>query len=157
SFESKLAKLSYRAPALVAAMLEDTGIAPTGTLNVLDAGCGTGLCGPLVKPFAARLTGVDLSAGMLKQAVEKRVYDDIFEGELTAFLRAHGDTFDVIVSADTLVYFGGLEMVLDAAARALRPNGLLIFTVEHAADDGGADYHLETHGRYTHTQPYVER
>jgi predicted TPR repeat methyltransferase len=45
SFEAKLATLSYRAPALVAAMLEDAGLAPSQRLDVLDAGCGTGLCG----------------------------------------------------------------------------------------------------------------
>ena len=54
SFESKLAKLSYRAPALVAAMLEDSGLEPSKQLDVLDAGCGTGLCGPLIAPYARR-------------------------------------------------------------------------------------------------------
>ena len=44
---------------------------------ILDAGCGTGLCGPLVAPHAQRLTGVDLSAGMLAQASEKGVYDEL--------------------------------------------------------------------------------
>jgi predicted TPR repeat methyltransferase len=75
NFETKLAKLSYRAPALVAAMLEDSGRGPAKSLDVLDVGCGTGLCGPLVVPYARRLTGVDLSAGMLAQAKEKNVYD----------------------------------------------------------------------------------
>ena len=28
---------------------------------MLDAGCGTGLCAPLLRPYASRLTGVDLS------------------------------------------------------------------------------------------------
>ena len=61
SFESKLERLSYRAPALVAAALAEAGLAPAKQLDVLDAGCGTGLCGPLVAPYARRLTGVDLS------------------------------------------------------------------------------------------------
>ena len=61
-------KLSYRAPALVAAMLADSGVEPSKSLDVLDAGCGTGLCGPLVAPYARRLVGVDLSARMLAQA-----------------------------------------------------------------------------------------
>src|SRR5437899_11888087 len=56
SFESKLEALSYRAPALVAAMLEDSGLDRSKRLDVLDAGCGTGLCGPLVAPYARRLT-----------------------------------------------------------------------------------------------------
>jgi predicted TPR repeat methyltransferase len=158
SFESKLAKLSYRAPALVAAMLEDAGLEPSKSLDALDAGCGTGLCGPLVAPYVRRLTGIDLSAGMLAQAKEKGVYDALFKIELTEYLRDNREAFDLILSADTLVYFGGLEEVFGAAANALRPGGLLIFTLEHAADDGaGVDYRLELHGRYAHARPYVER
>ncbi|MEP7306561.1 MAG: tetratricopeptide repeat protein [Acidobacteriota bacterium] len=158
SFDSKLAKLSYRAPALVAAMLEDSSPEPSKSLDVLDAGCGTGLCGPLVVSYARRLTGIDLSAGMLAQAKEKRVYDGLFKVELTEYLRDNREAFDVIVSADTLVYFGGLDDVLMAAAGALRPNGLLIFTLEHALNaEAMLDYRLELHGRYTHSRGYVER
>src|SRR5919199_1010982 len=105
SFDSKLAKLSYRAPALVAAMLEHVAPTPSRSLDVLDAGCGTGLCGPLVAPYARRLVGVDLSEGMLTRARERRVYDELVKGELTAYLAGCAETFDVIVSADTLVYF----------------------------------------------------
>jgi predicted TPR repeat methyltransferase len=66
--------------------------------------------------------------------------------------------FDVIVSADTLVYFGALEDVATAASRALRPGGQFIFTVEESTstvpDEG---YSLSTHGRYNHTRQYLER
>jgi predicted TPR repeat methyltransferase len=132
SFESKLAKLSYRAPALIAAMLEDCGLEPAHRLDVLDAGCGTGLCGALVAPFARTLTGVDLSEGMLKQAAEKNIYQTVTRAELTAYLRDHHEAFDLIVSADTLVYFGDLTGVVAAATQALRPEGLFVFTLEHA-------------------------
>ena len=64
----KLAKLLYRAPALVAAMVADSEIPAAKNLDVLDIGCGTGLCGPLVAPYARRLVGVDLSGRMLAQA-----------------------------------------------------------------------------------------
>jgi predicted TPR repeat methyltransferase len=158
SFESKLERLSYRAPALVAAMLEDAGLEPLKRLDVLDAGCGTGLCGPLVAPYARRLVGVDLSTGMLDRAREKNVYDALLKAELTEYLRANRETFDVIVCADALVYFGDLEPVLAAAAAALRPSGLFIFTLEHAArGEAGVGYRLEFHGRYSHARDYVER
>ena len=64
----------------------------------------------------------------------------------------------MIVSADTLVYFGDLEGVLAAAAGALRPNGLFVFTLEHAVGgEADVDYRLELHGRYSHSRAYVER
>jgi predicted TPR repeat methyltransferase len=157
SFEEKLAKLSYRAPALVAAMLEDSGLAPSHRLDVLDAGCGTGLCGPLLVPYARQLTGVDLSAAMLARAHDKSVYDALVKRELTEYMRDCREAFDLIVSADTLVYFGGLDDVLEAAAQALRKDGVLIFTLEDARSDATLDYHLELHGRYSHSRGYVER
>ena len=40
-----------------------------------------------VVPYARRLSGVDLSAGMLAQAKEKNVYDELVQGELTEYLR----------------------------------------------------------------------
>jgi predicted TPR repeat methyltransferase len=158
SFESKLERLSYRAPALVAAMLENSGLEPLNRLDVLDAGCGTGLCGTLIAPFGRRLVGVDLSAKMLAQARDKQVYHALVKGELTDYLRANSDTFDLIVSADALVYFGDLKGVAEAAAVALRPKGLFVFTLEHAAGIGdGLDYRLEVHGRYSHSRAYIEQ
>jgi predicted TPR repeat methyltransferase len=157
SFDSKLARLSYRAPELVARMLTELPVEPTKSLDVLDAGCGTGLCGPLIAPYARRMAGVDLSARMLAQAEERHVYDELVKGELTAYLHASAaGAFDVIVSADTLVYFGSLDEVVGAAAHALRPGGRLIFTVEECVDPS-VELRISPHGRYTHTRAYVER
>ncbi|MGE5274510.1 MAG: tetratricopeptide repeat protein [Verrucomicrobiota bacterium] len=157
SFDAKLATLSYRAPALVAAMLEDANVDSTGGLDVLDAGCGTGLCGPLIAPYARRLVGVDLSLRMLDQARTRDVYDELVRGELTAYLRRHADAFDVIVSADTLCYFGPLEQVVAAAANALRAGGLLVFTAEELRGAGDTEQAISPSGRYRHARGYVER
>ena len=77
---------------------------------------------------------------------------------MTDHLRDRPAAFDVIVSADTLVYFGDLAGVVFAAAAALRSNGLFIFTLEHAV---GAveetNWRLELHCRYSHSRAYVER
>jgi len=64
--------------------------------------------------------------------------------------------FDLIVSADTLVYFGPLDAVVGAAAAGLRPGGRLIFTVEEWVN-GTGEFCLNPHGRYTHARTYVER
>jgi predicted TPR repeat methyltransferase len=157
SFDAKLAKLQYRAPALVAEMLGQSDVEPSKSLDVLDAGCGTGLCGPLIAPYARRLVGVDLSARMLAQARARNVYDELIKRELTACLGDVASAFDVIVSADTLVYFGPLEDVVAASADALRPGGLLIFTVEESIGDGSdAEYSISPNGRYRHRRRYLE-
>jgi predicted TPR repeat methyltransferase len=155
SFDSKLAKLSYRAPALVVEMLKRSGEAPSKSLDILDAGCGTGLCGPLVAPYARRLVGVDLSERMLALAREKDVYDELLKRELTAYLSGCKETFDAILSADTLVYFGALEAVVAAADGALRPGGRLVFTVEELAEEHDAGYSLGTSGRYCHAREHI--
>jgi len=139
-------------------MLEDSGLEQAHRLDVLDAGCGTGLCGALVAPFARRLVGVDLSEGMLAHAKDKNVYHALIKAELTDYLRDNNEAFDLIVSADALVYFGDLKGVVAGFAGALRSNGLVVFTLEQAlGDSAGVDYRLELHGRYGHGRAYVER
>jgi len=157
SFDSKLAKLLYRAPDLVAEMLARSDASPSKSLDILDVGCGTGLCGALLTPYARSLVGVDLSDRMLDQARERNVYDELVKGELNAYLAGCGEAYDVIVSADTLVYFGPLAAVAIAAEHALRPGGQLIFTVEESVADDRDGYSLGTSGRYRHTHDYVQQ
>ena len=77
SFDEHLRRLAYQAPQLaIDALAADTGAARQD-MDVLDAGCGTGLCGPLLRPYARRLVGVDLSTGMLAQARGRGVYEDL--------------------------------------------------------------------------------
>jgi predicted TPR repeat methyltransferase len=64
----------------------------------------------------------------------------------------------LIVSADTLVYFGDLGDVTAVAAKALRPGGVLVFTVERAQPaDAPGGYRIHPHGRYSHTGDYLLR
>ena len=101
--------------------------------------------------------GVDLSAGMLGQATRKQCYDALEKAELTAWLEACQADFDLIVSADTLCYFGPLDRIVGAAAAALRPGGMLAFTVERIVAPATGDTHrIESNGRYRHASPYVE-
>jgi predicted TPR repeat methyltransferase len=161
-FDTILTQLDYRAPALVALAVRTLAGQPARALAVLDAGVGTGWCGADLHPFARTLVGVDLSPEMLAKARERQIddrptYDELVEGELTAFMRARPRAFDLIVSADTLVYFGPLEEVLGAAAGALRPGGHIVFTVEQAPDDASDGFRLNPHGRYSHAEAYLRR
>jgi predicted TPR repeat methyltransferase len=155
SFDAKLEKLHYRAPTLVAEALAHSVGAAQGRLHIVDAGCGTGLCGALVKPWAARLAGCDLSAGMLRRAKERRVYDVLHQAELVYYLDTQPEAFDIVVCADTLCYFGALEGALAAAQRCLRGGGWLIFTVEALAEGSMEPHRLQPNGRYAHGEAYV--
>lgn len=157
SFDAKLSDLSYQAPQFVAAAVARHADPPARGLDVLDAGCGTGLCGPLLREFSRRLEGVDLSPRMLAKAEARGGYDELACAELVDFLGTRPGAYDVIVSADTLCYFGALEGFAAAAFAALRGAGLLVFTVEAHADESGApDFRLQAHGRYSHLRSYVE-
>jgi len=155
SFDQKLEKLRYRAPGLIADALDRVSL-PGGDLVVLDAGCGTGLCGPMVRGMAQRLVGVDLSPAMVEKARGRELYDELVVGELTEYLEGLGAEFDLIVSADTLVYFGSLERVLRAAFDALRQGGVLAFTLETSNSESTREFTLQPHGRYSHSRQYVE-
>jgi predicted TPR repeat methyltransferase len=155
SFDENLTALRYRAPELIAARLERE-VASDGSREILDAGCGTGWCGPLLRPLARRLVGVDLSRGMVDKARARAVYDELIVQELSQFMRGCANTFDVVASADTLVYFGALEEPLEAARGCLREGGILVFTVERLNSALYSDpYRLEPHGRYSHCEAYV--
>ena len=154
SFDAQLARLEYRAPELIGDALRTIGQCQSN-LEVLDAGCGTGLCGPIIRPLARKLVGVDLSEDMLVEARKKNAYDETIAGEITDFMEANPDSFDLIVSADTLCYFGELDRVVRAAFACLRKNGIFSFTVELCEDETTEQYRLQTSGRYRHAQYYV--
>jgi predicted TPR repeat methyltransferase len=157
SFDELLqTELQYRAPALIGEALARV-LGASGTRDAaLDAGCGTGLCAPLLRPYARRLIGVDLSPAMLQRAAARGGYDELVEAELCAHLRGRPGAYDLIASADTLCYFGDLRELLAAAAAASRPGAILVFTVERADEaDAPAGHRINPHGRYSHTERYL--
>jgi predicted TPR repeat methyltransferase len=153
SFDARLEQLNYQTPALVAERLGSLLPVPAATLDVVDLGCGTGLCGPHLRPYAKRLAGCDLSVGMLRRAKARGVYDVLHKAELGYYLETQPARFDLLVSADTLLYFGDLRAVMRHAHAALRPGGWLVFSVEALPDHDTADWRLQPTGRYAHRGP----
>ena len=156
TFDANLAALGYRAPQLVAELVQRLAGNGTESLVVADLGCGTGLCGPLIRGISAQLHGCDLSAGMLEKAQRRHIYDTLEHRELVAYLLDHANAFDALVCADTLCYFGELTRAAAAAASALRVGGSFVFTVEALPEDALEDYRLQPHGRYAHRLGYIE-
>ena len=145
--------LDYRAPQLLGLALADA-LGERRDLDVADLGCGTGLAGPVLRPWARRLDGIDLSPAMLELAAKRGLYDSLTEGDILAFAQ-DGRSYDLVVAADVLVYLGDLAAVMRAVAAGLTPRGLFAFTVERA--DPSIEWRLGEKSRYAHGEPYIRR
>lgn len=155
--EQLLQTLNYQAPQLIADAVHNLWSSHTWTapsLEVLDLGCGTGLCGTALRSKARRLTGVDLSPAMLEKARARQVYDDLLVAEITTFLSNTSHRYDLIVAADVLVYFGDLLAVFASVAHSLAPGGVFVMTVERSDT---LEFQLLPSGRYAHTEAYLQR
>ena len=158
SFDHTLKMLDYRAPQMLAEALSAEPEYQRGQARVLDAGCGTGLCAPLLRSTAGLLVGVHLSPAMQEKARARGLYDELCVMDLCEFMRGRPAFFDVIIACDTLEYFGDLHDFYAAAHISLRPGGLLLFTVEAMPPDRPTDdYLIQTHGRYCHRAGYVRQ
>jgi predicted TPR repeat methyltransferase len=158
SFDQSLQLLQYRAPQLLHDAVTSADVLPrTEDLDVLDLGCGTGLCGPLLRPIARRLVGVDLSPQMISRAAARGVYDQLNCAELTEWLAACDRTFELAVAADVLCYFGDLDLAFARVRAVLAPDGCFGCSLEAAPEGESArPFMLRPHGRYQHRLAYIE-
>jgi predicted TPR repeat methyltransferase len=148
--------LGYRTPSLLASLLQTS--AEMQAAAALDLGCGTGLCGPLLRPMAKHLAGVDLSERMLEKARATGLYDELACADILPWLAGRQAEWDLVVAADVLVYFGELGPLFSAVAGALRAGGQFAFSVEALASelDPGAGYAITASNRFAHTPAYVQ-
>lgn len=148
-FEAALVEgLQYRGPQILLQRLTANGF--TAAHSVLDLGCGTGLMGEAIRPFAGRLDGVDISARMLAEAKAKGVYDALHKCDITR-MEVGDERYDLIVAADVFAYVGALEGVIAWCRAALNAGGMLAFTVEA----GEGELTLRESRRFAHGRAYL--
>ncbi len=94
-----------------------------GNKDVLEVGAGTGLIMKGLEGTARRLTGLDISAGML-QAASKRGFK-VVQGSATD-LPFENEQFDLAYSFKVLAHVPEIEKALKEMARVLRPGGCLV-------------------------------
>lgn len=175
-YDKHLEHLSYQAPQLIINTLKELNLyASSRILNVLDLGCGTGLCGEKLISIAKRLVGVDISKQMLEIAKHKKLYHELHNANLEDFLETYlnnqsqhntqdtnYDGFDLIVAGDTLPYIGDLTKVFSICSKTLqtKPDSCLVFTLEKyvpLSSYANQDYFLQRTLRFAHNEKYIEK
>lgn len=152
-FDTELVeKLRYRTPDLLGAMLAELALPADGA--ALDLGCGTGLSGLVLKRFAERVTGADISGKMLELAGKRGVYDALVECDFLDWLphQVPGQ-FRIVMAADVLNYIGDLAPVVRLVAPLLHAGGIFAFSLEKP--DAGAPVQLTSALRFQHNADAV--
>jgi len=153
--ESLLNNLNYRGHMQLHEMAERVWQGAKTGLRVLDLGCGTGLAGEQFKAWTAGgggLDGIDFSTGMLDQARNRGIYTRLYRGDIEQMLSSGGEVYDLILAADTLIYFGDLKALILGIAAHLLPGGFFIFTVESKDGEG---WEPTPKRRFRHSEAYL--
>lgn len=147
-----LQHLNYEVPDLLYKAVTNYIGSETQDWNILDLGCGTGLCGTKFKKLSKKIIGVDISEKMLRVAKQKNIYDELRLENITNYLSNHNH-YDLIISGDVFTYIGDLKKIFQLCKSSLKPNGLFAFTTEKTEQ---YPYQLQKSARYAHAKKYIE-
>lgn len=134
SYDKEMAKedQDYVGPASAAAhVLQCLGTKSIdANLEILDAGCGTGLAGIALAQLGAKnVDGVDLSQGMLDIARKAGVYRHLNTADLSSRLVHSDNHYDAIACVGTLTQGHVGPIALDEFVRITKPGGFIVATV----------------------------
>ncbi|KAL3910757.1 MAG: hypothetical protein SGARI_001969, partial [Bacillariaceae sp.] len=107
----------------------------------LDFGCGTGVCGVLLKELGwghfedSTLDGCDLSQGMLDVSGAKNCYQNLIKSTSESS-GCDAEHYDVVFSWGVFAPGQAPPSAFDEFLRVLKPNGIAVFTARIGYYDG---------------------
>lgn len=131
--------------------------------DLVDLGCGTGLCGAQFREEFTNTIGVDMANNMLDVAyrrVDRRgvmIYNRLVNQDLHYYLdEADSNITDVALCMSVFPYLGDLEAIFAGIKKVLRPGGFFACTFDPLNRPG--DYGVMTStGYFGHSIDYVLR
>ena len=101
-------------------------------MTVLDLGCGSGELSRRIQVLGAKQTiGVDISANMMELAHKDVPPGVTFQQRAMEDLDFSPETFDLVVSSLAFHYVADLPNLFQNIHRYLKPEGGLLFSMEH--------------------------
>lgn len=135
SYDADLSRMGYRYPFMMAGTLGR--FVPDLSAKILDAGCGSGLVGEAYHLLGYhKLTGIDISDGMLQKAAAKGCYSELRREVLGERLSFEDSTFDVITSSGVMTAGHAPPECLTELARVLKSGGHMVVTISQPAWEG---------------------
>jgi predicted TPR repeat methyltransferase len=151
TYDAETLSIGYYLPFQITAWV--ARYVPAGEGPLLDAGCGTGLSGPVLKSLGYDdVAGLDLSDDMLKLAASRGAYSDLKQAELGKTLPWADGHFRAFFSTGVFTIGHAPASALHELARITRRGGHAIFTVRDVVLETGGflavHAELERQGRW---------
>ncbi len=143
-----------------------TGVRSLDGLTVVDIGCGGGLLSEPLARLGAAVTGIDPSQtniGVARAHAADAGLSIDYRPTTAESLGEAGETFDVVLALEVVEHVADVPAFIEAAARLVRPGGLLVFsTINRTAKAFalaivGAEYLLRWLPRGTHSYDRLVR
>jgi len=134
--------------------------------KILDIGCGTGLCGSMIHPYAGTLIGVDSLSEMLESAKlsnpirgnSEVMYHGFIEADAATYLQQlPSPQFGVISAANLLPDIGDIAPLLQGIAKGLLPGGYFLASGYYAENTAEKWMYHTKKQCFMHHAAYLQR
>lgn len=155
NFETHLInELEYKIPDHLRKLLSENLPGNISFSKAIDLGCGTGISGQAFKDIVDYMAAIDISRNMLEQAKNKKIYNDLYLGDICEVLSQLSNLFDLFIATDVMIYIGKLEQLFSVVNSKSTPGAYFVFSIESHQEQ---DFILQQSGRYAHSSTYINK
>ena len=127
NFDDDMLEWDYQAPEIASKLLDS--YLNDKNAKILDAGCGTGLVGQILKKLGHQnIDGIDFSQAMLDK-IPNNLYKTLKKFDLNKKININMLTYDSIICVGTFTYGHVRPHALSELIRITKVNGYICFTV----------------------------
>jgi len=155
NFETHLINnLEYKIPSHLRKLLSENISDNIRLSKAIDLGCGSGISGQAFHDIVDYIAGIDISRNMLEQAQSKKIYNDLYLGDVSKVLIELPGKFNLFIATDVMIYIGKLEQLFTTVSSKACPGAYFVFSIEL---QNKQDFILQPSCRYAHSPKYIHK